>query len=189
MNQKGYFCFDPHTNRIHVSRNVIFLENQCFFPILSSATPTTHAMLPSVTDFDPTSQHDPLNTPTIKNITQESSICQPLLVYRCRRPPVQPPSPTVLSSDSRHPTDSEVPNSPPTLPPLRRTARISIPLDRYGFQSSKTTSSQSALSATLHSTAIPTSYSQAAAESCWQQAMQEELHALKSNHLGYGGLP
>ena len=29
---KGYVCYDPHASRIRVSRNVIFFENQYFFP-------------------------------------------------------------------------------------------------------------------------------------------------------------
>lgn len=30
--QNGYLCFDPSLNRIRVSRNVVFFENQFFFP-------------------------------------------------------------------------------------------------------------------------------------------------------------
>jgi hypothetical protein len=37
--QKGYVCYDPHVCRIRVSRNVIFFENQYFFP--------SHVELPS----------------------------------------------------------------------------------------------------------------------------------------------
>ena len=29
---KGYVCYDPHASRIRVSWNVIFFENQYFFP-------------------------------------------------------------------------------------------------------------------------------------------------------------
>lgn len=48
VNQKGYLCFDLHTNRVHISRNVVFFENQCFFPLSSSTT--SLASLPSFND-------------------------------------------------------------------------------------------------------------------------------------------
>ena len=40
---KGYVCYDPHARRIRVSRNVIFFENQYFFP--------SHVKLPSAFVF------------------------------------------------------------------------------------------------------------------------------------------
>ena len=38
--QKGYLCYDPNSNRVHVSRNVLFFENQSFFPMPSSSKPS-----------------------------------------------------------------------------------------------------------------------------------------------------
>ena len=131
--------------------------------MLSSSN--TQVLLPSFTDS--ADQSAPLPTPTIENITQGSLLNQPLLVYSRRQPHVQPPSPTVLPSDSSPSTESQVQDLPSILPSLRRTARVSIPPDRYGFQTSKVPSYQPALSATLHSIAIPATYSQAATESCW----------------------
>jgi len=49
VNKKGYLCFDPHTNRVHIFRNVIFFENQCFFP-LSSSSATSLVYLLSFND-------------------------------------------------------------------------------------------------------------------------------------------
>ena len=36
VTQKGYLCYDPNSNRVRVSRNVLFFENQWFFPMSSS---------------------------------------------------------------------------------------------------------------------------------------------------------
>ena len=66
-----------------------------------------------------------------------------------------------------HVSDSKISDLPSIMPAVRKSARISIPPDRYGFNSSRGQSTPSAFSATLHSTVIPTNYSQAAKEACW----------------------
>jgi hypothetical protein len=81
---------------------------------------------------------------------------------------VLPPSANVLpSAHSLHPSvDSKVTDLPHLLSPLRCSSRVSIPLDMYGCNPSVAHISNTALSATLNSIDIPTSYSQAAKESC-----------------------
>ena len=49
VTQKGYLCYDPNSNRVRVSRNVIFFENQWFFP-MSSSLESSIAFLPSFDD-------------------------------------------------------------------------------------------------------------------------------------------
>ena len=83
VTQKGYLCYDPNSNRVRVSRNVIFFENQWFFP-MSSSLESSIAFLPS---FD-----DTFSAPS----TQIERF-QPGMVYQ-RRPPVLPPSAPVLPS-------------------------------------------------------------------------------------------
>ena len=56
---------------------------------------------------------------------------------------------------------------------------MSVPPDRYGLSSSNSTS---ALTAALSNFDIPTCYSHALKHACLQQAMQEEIAALKTNH-------
>jgi hypothetical protein len=72
-----------------------------------------------------------------------------------------------------------LPSSDPPLDPVsnepRRSTRVSWPPDWYGFSSS-------ALQATLDTTSVPKSYSQASTQECWRQAMQDELQALQDNH-------
>ena len=38
MCQKGFVCYDPTLHRTRISRNVIFFENQHFFPVSSSTS-------------------------------------------------------------------------------------------------------------------------------------------------------
>lgn len=76
-----------------------------------------------------------------------------------------------------------LPPSAPALPstPLHRSSRVSSPPDRYGFSSQMTGTNTSALSSTLSFIAIPTGYSQAVKEQCWQRAIREEIYALEAN--------
>jgi len=48
--KKGYRCFDPITQKLYVSRHVVFLEHIPFFSIPS----TTHGLTrPDIIDIDP----------------------------------------------------------------------------------------------------------------------------------------
>ena len=75
---------------------------------------------------------------------------KPGIVYQRRPPPVPLPD-TISSPDS-------------TLPAPRRSTRVPHPPDRYGF-------SHTSLTTTLYTIFVPHSYTQAATQACWQQAM------------------
>ena len=48
MCQKGFVCYDPTLHRTRISRNVIFFENQHFFPVSSSTVSSSSTVvLPS----------------------------------------------------------------------------------------------------------------------------------------------
>ncbi|KAL6321792.1 hypothetical protein AAG906_035485 [Vitis piasezkii] len=47
---KGYVCYDPHARRIRVSRNVIFFENQYFFPSHVELPFASVSLLPSFSE-------------------------------------------------------------------------------------------------------------------------------------------
>ena len=90
-------------------------------------------------------------------------------VYACHPLPTPPaPIPDQLPS----PLPIIEGNDPPDPPPLRRSSRTSVPLNRYGFPAFFTTSDL---------VPIPTSYSKAANIPCWQDAKTEELLALEAN--------
>ena len=65
---------------------------------------------------------------------------------------------------------------------VRRSPRVSVPPNRYGFPSSSSGNFISTLTAALSNFDIPICYSHAAKHDCWRQAMQEEIAALKANH-------
>ena len=50
---KGYVCYDPHASRIRVSRNVIFFENQYFFPSHVQLSSASVSLLPIFSESPP----------------------------------------------------------------------------------------------------------------------------------------
>ena len=68
-----------------------------------------------------------------------------------------------------------------TAPSVRRSSRVFVSPNRYGFPSSSSGNSISALIVALSNFDIPTCYSHAAKHDCWRQAMQEEIAALEAN--------
>ena len=50
---KGYVCYDPHASRIRVSRNVIFFENQYFFPYHVQLSSASVSLLPIFSESPP----------------------------------------------------------------------------------------------------------------------------------------
>ncbi|KAL3523634.1 hypothetical protein ACH5RR_016468 [Cinchona calisaya] len=155
--QKGFLCYDPHLNRIRISRNVTFFENQYFFA----------------------NHHDPVSSsfsvlPLFTNSSVDSVPSKPLLVYQRRK------SNTLDQTSTSHrppPTHSLTADSVPTatLAPLRRGTRVHKPPDRYGF------TPPLSLAATLSPIPIPSSYKQAMEHECWRQAIDAEFLALEEN--------
>ena len=72
-NHKGFVCYDPASKRFRISRNVIFFENQKFFPSHDSSSPEV-AILPTFNDHSTVVQR-----------------FQPGFVYQCRSSTAAPP--------------------------------------------------------------------------------------------------
>ncbi|RVW81941.1 Retrovirus-related Pol polyprotein from transposon TNT 1-94 [Vitis vinifera] len=151
---KGYVCYDPLARRIRVSRNVIFFENQYFFPSHVELPSAFVSLLPSFSE----------------SLTIVEGFKPGFGYERCSRHESNSTSSVAPSN-----LDS-APDPAPTSTTLRRSTRLSQPPDWYGFFSPVS------LVATLSSISIPSCYKQAMEHECWQNAMQAELQALEENH-------
>ncbi|RVX06418.1 Retrovirus-related Pol polyprotein from transposon RE1 [Vitis vinifera] len=160
----GFVCYDPTLHRTRISKNVIFFENQHFFPVSSSTVSSSSTVvLPSFeqqfSDLHPVnSRFQPGIVYTRRSRPQSLSVAHPIS------------DPTTLQMQSV------------AAPSVRRSSRVSVPPNRYGFPSSSSGNSISALTAALSKFDIPTCYSHAAKHDCWRQAMQEEIASLEANH-------
>ena len=130
--KKGYICYDHVLNCIRISQNVIFFENQRFFPNHPKSLPSFSHLL----DFT-------------------GKISSPLVVYERHRHndvPLLPPPPDPSPAPDLAPTSSHAAPLASSPVQLRRSTCLSKPPDKYGF-------THTSLLATLSSIAIHDSYS------------------------------
>ena len=151
---KGYVCYDPHASRMRVSQNVIFFENQYFFP--------SHVQLSSAfVSLMPIFSESPIILEWFK----------PGFVYERRSRHEYGSTSFVPPFD----LDS-TPDPAPASTTLRRSTCLSRPPNWYGFFPFVS------LVATLSTISIPSCYKQAMEHECWKISMQAELQALEENH-------
>ena len=156
MCQKGFVCYDPTLHRTCISRNVIFFENQHFFHV-SSSTMSSSSTVVFPSFKQQLSDLHPLNSRFQPGIVYtRRSLLQSLLVAH----PISDPTTLQIQLIAA-----------PPAPSVRRSSRVSISLNRYGFSSFSFGNSISALTAALSNFDIPTCYSHAAKHDCWRQAM------------------
>ena len=169
--QKGYRCFDPVTQKLYVSRHVVFLEHIPFFSIPDSTHNLTKSDLIRIDPFS--EDQDIVFTPTPSPTDIGISASDAPITS------VQPIPPEATS---------EIVDPPQPLPP-QATSEIVDPLPRYPKRIRKSTnlpdfsyscysSSFASFLATIHNLSEPLSYKEAVLDPLWQQAMTEELSAL-----------
>ena len=151
--QKGFLCYDPTIRRIRVSRNVIFQENVYFFASHPDLTSPPISVLPLFSN-----SHAGEPSP------------KPLLTYS-RRSTANQNQQTEPQGPLRDNSLAADPVEEPEPAPPRCNSRIIKPPDRYIHS----------MTASLSSIPIPSSYSQAMKNACWQKAIETELLALEEN--------
>ena len=145
--QKGFVCYDPTLHSTRISKNVIFFENQHFFHV--SYVPSSSTMV--LPPFEQQFSYLPQVNPYFKQG----------MVFTRRSHPQSLPVAYLISYPNMHQNQS---NAAPPKPLLRRSSRVSIPPDRYGFSSDN---SISALTVALSNFDILTCYSHAIKHDCW----------------------
>ncbi|WKA08247.1 hypothetical protein VitviT2T_025985 [Vitis vinifera] len=149
---KGYLCLDVSTNRIYISRNVIFHESS--FPFQSSSPPSSP------------SPHLPSSTPALINSPSLSAPSSPAV------------SSPIITSDSIPPL-IPVPfatSSPaaPLPPPLPLNTHPMVTRAKSGIHKKR--------SFIVQHTTEPRTYSRASKNDSWVQAMNSEYQALLRNN-------
>ncbi|KAF8379212.1 hypothetical protein HHK36_028642 [Tetracentron sinense] len=129
--KKGYRCFDPITQKLYVSRHVVFLEYIPFFSIPS----TTHALTRSdLVRIDPFSEDsDSLSSQVPSTSNTPSHVLPPLPLHYTRRIRTDHSAgtDTLLSGTPEAPSSPMVHQAPSEIvdPPLRQSIRIQISFD------------------------------------------------------------
>ncbi|KAJ3701119.1 hypothetical protein LUZ61_004824 [Rhynchospora tenuis] len=184
---KGYYCLLPSTQKIYISRHVIFDENTLPFSNLTTSQPNQ-------TSFTPLNSTLTLLPSTITNSVSQNAITSTTMVSQLIPQSVsQPPTATPIASPQQTSIQS------PTVIPFQ-TPQTTAPLlvTTSQIQSAKPVHSMVTRSKTNklktkqypdhkvfqvdHTSIVePTCYTQAAKHTCWRQAMASELTALAHN--------
>ncbi|KAM1171421.1 hypothetical protein ACFX2G_022146 [Malus domestica] len=178
LQHKGYRCLDLQSQRLYISRHVMFNEEH--FPF-HDAHHLSSSSLPQST-ASTSSPHFTLPFPFFQHTPASSSLSSSPLVHpELSLPLSSSPVPSSSSSSSSnaslplpsHPSSSVQPSIPSNSHPMLTRSKAGI------FK-------PKALSATKHpidiDTFVPTTYLQASKHAHWVQAMSEEFEALR--HTG-----
>ena len=180
LTQRAYYCLDPTTSKIYVSRHVRFVETVLPFTHLSSPTSSPHSN--SIATWIP----PPLritSLPLVPTLNPSSA------VDAQQQPPSEasPPSDlvtTTVTTPSHEPSPTTNPQKPPSLtnqpePPPQPTHHMTIraknnihkPITKLNLHTQLTTSDDPE----------PTTLTQALKDHKWRLAMSEEYDALVKN--------
>jgi hypothetical protein len=160
--KKGYRCFDPITQKLYVSRHVVFLEHILFFSIPSSTHSLTKTDLIHIDPFSEDSGND--TSPHVRSICTHNFVGTGTLLFGTSEAPFSSTAPQA---------SSEIMD-----PPLRQSIRIRKSTKLPDFVYSCYSSSFTSFLASIHCLFEPSSYKEAILDALLQQAMDEELSAL-----------
>lgn len=165
LEHKGYCYCDPSARRMHISRDVSFVEDRSYFySSTTRSSPPAESL--SFLYLSPIVSSD---TPLSVEFSLPSSVRSPFPLHYTHRSRVPlDTQPSTVSSDGIASTDDTLFDDPPPPPSsryeLRDRTTIATP-DRYGFLSTVVVPK-------------PHTYQEAVVHPEWQLAMAEELVAL-----------
>jgi len=114
--QKGFICYDPCSHKFRISRNVVFFENQYFFPTIVDSSSVSPLL------------------PTFEDLSSSFKRFKPGFMYERRRPTLSYPD-TDLPPETVPQLESENSSRSGPLEPTRRSTRVSRTSNWYGFSS------------------------------------------------------
>lgn len=166
IGQKGYRCFDPVSQKLYVSRHVVFLEHIPFFSIPASSHHMTHSDLIRIDPFHLDEEEDP---PIVPITSTDNSTTSDILVPE---------------TSTSHSPPTAAPQLAPEIadPPPRQSTRPRKSTKQVDFIYSSYSTSFASFVASVHRLSEPSSYREAIRDPLWQDAMAEELTALHQTH-------
>lgn len=168
INHKGYRCWDPVSQRLRISRHVVFWEHKMFsslsgFHLSKTESPYfTNLGLPLFPEAIETPMEVPSTTLEENSLSAEESFLDAPIDFQSASSELE------NSSNAGHTSSASS-----TMPTVRRSSRVSHQpayLQDYHCYSAI---------ATVHE---PRTFKEARLDPDWQKAMQEELEALQKTH-------
>ncbi|CAL1403772.1 unnamed protein product [Linum trigynum] len=168
---KGYFCYDPNTQRVRVSSTVVFFEHLRFFEPESSPTSVfpLYGSLPMFSDDESADDLDAYIPPDVFGSLGPSNSSTGTDT-----------SSTSANSSGAHssganstPSTVAGPSSPIQSPPLRRSLRANKGVPPAHFDNF--------VAHGVHGFIVPTRYRDAQGDPVWEAAMGNEFDALHAN--------
>uniref|UniRef100_A0A803PJJ4 Reverse transcriptase Ty1/copia-type domain-containing protein n=1 Tax=Cannabis sativa TaxID=3483 RepID=A0A803PJJ4_CANSA len=199
--KRDYRCYDPISQKLYVSRHVVFLEHISFFSIPSTPHNLTKSNLIHIDPFSEsefgssttpsiffalhysclhrvkrsqeldTGTSQPEITPSLDTGTLQLEIAHPL-VMDTSQPDIAPPY-----------ASAAVPNPPEIVEPPRYPQRILKSTHRPNFTCSSYSASFTLFLASIFCLSKPLSCKKAIIDLLWQHATSEELFALQETHI------